>query len=151
MSTKLREHNAGVFVAVGAVFCLLLALGRAIDPRDHVIAGRPLAVTMSDFRYSLSTPRIAPGYVTIHVHNAGPSTHEMIMAKTDLPADKLPLKPDGLTVNEHVLDEITTIELVHYDTRRTVTLKVAPGHYVFFCNLEGHYLNKMHAELVVAP
>ena len=32
---------------------------------------------------------------------------------------------------------------------RTLHLKLAPGRYIFFCNMAGHYLGGMHHEVVV--
>ena len=32
---------------------------------------------------------------------------------------------------------------------RSLLLRLAPGHYVLFCNLEGHYLGGMHASIEV--
>ena len=33
---------------------------------------------------------------------------------------------------------------------QTLTLDLAPGHYVFVCNLPGHYQQGMHASLTVS-
>ena len=33
--------------------------------------------------------------------------------------------------------------------RQTLVLHLAPGHYVLYCNLEGHYLGGMYAALTV--
>ena len=38
------------------------------------------------------------------------------------------------------------IDLWHTDT---LVLRLPPGHYVVFCNLEGHYLGGMHTLLEV--
>jgi uncharacterized cupredoxin-like copper-binding protein len=32
---------------------------------------------------------------------------------------------------------------------QTLRLHLAPGRYVFFCNMAGHFLGGMHAEVVV--
>jgi len=32
---------------------------------------------------------------------------------------------------------------------RALTVHLSPGRYVFFCNMEGHYMAGMHTEVVV--
>jgi uncharacterized cupredoxin-like copper-binding protein len=33
---------------------------------------------------------------------------------------------------------------------KTLTIDLAPGHYVFLCNLPGHYQSGMHVDVTVA-
>ena len=63
----------------------------------------------------------------------------------------LPLRADGLTVNEEAIQtrEAGTLEPGHAGAVRDLQLHLAPGRYVLFCNMEGHYMGGMHAELVV--
>ena len=42
-------------------------------------------------------------------------------------------------------------ESVQLDERHQLDLDLDPGHYVLFCNLEGHYLGGMHVDLEVQP
>jgi uncharacterized cupredoxin-like copper-binding protein len=83
--------------------------------------------------------------------NGGPTTHEFLVVRTDRAPDKLPLQRDGLTVNEDApgIDLLEEAEGLDIDDRRTLTLRLTPGHYVLYCNLEGHYLGGMHAALTV--
>jgi uncharacterized cupredoxin-like copper-binding protein len=34
-------------------------------------------------------------------------------------------------------------------TTKTLTIDLAPGHYVFLCNLPGHYQSGMHVDVTV--
>ena len=91
------------------------------------------------------------GTVSFRILNQGPTTHEYIVVRTDRAPDKLPLQRDGLTVNEDapgidLLDEVGGLDI---DDRQTMILRLAPGNYVMYCNLEGHYLGGMHAALTV--
>ena len=81
---------------------------------------------------------MAVGDVVLQVHNDAPATHEFVVVRTNLPADRLPLGPDGLTVNEDWLDGVGELNEVPAGTVGTLHLTLAPGRYVFFCNLEGH-------------
>ena len=91
------------------------------------------------------------GTVTFRVRNQGPTSHEFVVVRTDLAPDKLPLQDDGLTVDE----EKKGVELVEeaggldIDEHENLVVRLTPGHYVMYCNFEGHYLGGMHAALTV--
>jgi len=66
--------------------------------------------------------------------------------RTDLASGALPLKADGLTVDEEskALHRIDSIEQLNLGNTGDLSLNLKPGHYVLYCNLEGHYLGGMH-------
>ena len=76
-------------------------------------------------------------------------TYEFVIVRTDFPSDQLPIGADGLSVNEDQLRPAGEIGEVESGTTQTLALHLAPGRYVFFCNLEGHYLGGMHGVLEV--
>jgi hypothetical protein len=111
-------------------------------------AQRGFNVQVRDF--AIKAPkRILAGAVVLRVSNAGPDTHELLLARED--GRKLPLRSDNLTVDEERLESRTigALEGVQPDTRHSWTLVLQPGRYVLFCNMSGHYLGGMHRELVV--
>ena len=115
-------------------------------------SGERLPVTVRDFRITLSSSTVPRGPLTFVVHDRGPSTHEFIVARTDLAANALPLRPDGLTIDEdssqiRMVGEIGDLDIGDTDA---LSLRLAPGHYVLFCNIEGHYLGGMHAAFEVS-
>jgi uncharacterized cupredoxin-like copper-binding protein len=89
--------------------------------------------------------------VVFLVHDKGPSTHEFNVVRTDLPADRLPLRPDGLTVDEDspLIHFIGGIDELDIGDNGMLRVRLLPGRYVLFCNLEGHYLGGMHVLLDV--
>ena len=91
------------------------------------------------------------GLVRFRLGNNGPSTHEFVVVRTDRASDKLPLQRDGLTVDEEGpgVEHVDEAEGLDIADHRTLTLSLAPGHYVLFCNMEGHYLGGMHAAFAV--
>jgi uncharacterized cupredoxin-like copper-binding protein len=110
--------------------------------------GAVIAVSEKDF--AIEAPAtIASGNVTFSVTNQGPATHEFVVVRSDLSPDDLPIGPDGLSADEDALTDVGEINQVNYGSTETLHLSLPPGRYVFFCNLEGHYLGGMHAGLVV--
>ena len=108
-------------------------------------------VLLKDFEVRQETTVVPAGTVSFLVRNQGPTTHEVIVVRTDLAPDKLPLQSDGLTVDEEergvkLLEEVEGLDI---DDRETLILDLAPGRYVLYCNLEGHYLGGMYEALIV--
>jgi uncharacterized cupredoxin-like copper-binding protein len=113
--------------------------------------GTVVDVLLDDFHVHRTTARVPAGMVRFRLSNNGPSTHEFIVVRTDRASDQLPLQRDGLTVDEEGpgVDQVDEAEGLDIADRRTLTLSLAPGHYVLFCNMEGHYLGGMHAAFTV--
>jgi uncharacterized cupredoxin-like copper-binding protein len=89
--------------------------------------------------------------VTFEVNNA-PDTglaHELVMLKTDLAADKLPVA-DG-QVPESQFKKMGEVEGIDPGKNRRLILKLVPGRYVLVCNQPGHYSMGMHTSLLVTP
>jgi uncharacterized cupredoxin-like copper-binding protein len=112
------------------------------------IAGPLLRVTERDFR--IKAPRsIEAGRVRLHVHNLGPDTHELLLVRVR--SGYLPLRTDGLTVDEDKLEPLHPVNVEGMERGKSEEVRVvlAPGRYVLFCNMAGHYLSGMRATLVV--
>jgi uncharacterized cupredoxin-like copper-binding protein len=130
------------------VAALASALGGCGSAQHAPARGAAVSVTEKDFH--ISAPSTLPaGEVAFTVHNEGPERHEFIVAR--LGTSALPLRADGLTVDEETLDkqEAGELEPGERGSVRTLRLKLAPGRYVFFCNMAGHYLGGMRHEVVV--
>jgi uncharacterized cupredoxin-like copper-binding protein len=148
--TRTRRRWAWTLALVPAVLALAvpLTLARRHDPTPR---GTPVNVLLGDFTLRRDVDVVPAGTVRFRILNQGPTTHQLIVVRTDLAPDKLPLQRDGLTVNEDapgidLLDEVGGLDI---DDRQTLVLRLAPGNYVLYCNLEGHYLGGMHASLAV--
>jgi uncharacterized cupredoxin-like copper-binding protein len=113
--------------------------------------GTPLNVRLDDFNVRRDAAVVPAGIVSFRILNEGPTTHELIVVRTNHASEKLPLQRDGLTVDEEgpgidLLDEAEGLDI---DDRETLVLDLAAGNYVLYCNLEGHYLGGMHEALTV--
>jgi uncharacterized cupredoxin-like copper-binding protein len=87
--------------------------------------------------------------VRFDVRNAGPDDHELILVRDR--ERTLPLRLDGLTVNEEALQRVTiaALEPAGPGADRRLRLRLAKGRYEVFCNMAGHYMAGMHATFVV--
>ncbi len=110
----------------------------------------PPLLHVSERDFHISAPStLKAGEYTFQVHNKGPTDHEFIIAPTQ--TGSLPLRPDGLTVDEEALERLEpgSLEPGAPGAVRDLTVVLKPGRYVLFCNMEGHYMAGMHTELVV--
>jgi len=92
--------------------------------------------------------RVAAGIVTLAVHNDGPDQHELIVVR--LAGKPLPLRGDGITIDEERLGkaEVGSLEPGTTGSVRELRLDLPPGRYRVFCNMYGHYMSGMSADLV---
>ena len=121
----------------------------ACSPARPGASGQLFDITIRDFKVRPSSPTAPAGVVTLSVSNIGPTTHEFVVVRTNLPDGELPIGADGLSVDEDRLDDVEEIEGIEDGSTEQVTVQLKPGRYVFFCNFEGHYLAGMHAAVRV--
>jgi hypothetical protein len=144
-----RRRHAAFGLALVAM--LVGAVATGCSRGDAAPRGRVVNVYERDFKLTTLVERVPAGLVTFRVHNSGPSTHEFLVDRSDVSADALPLRPSQLSVNEESpqLDNLGELREVRLGSTRELTLRLQPGHYVVFCNLEGHYRGGMYAALEV--
>jgi uncharacterized cupredoxin-like copper-binding protein len=131
---------------------LALAVPLTVARRDEPTPrGTPLNVLLKDFEVRQEATVVPAGTVSFRIRNEGPTSHELIVVRTDLAPGKLTLQDDGLTVDEEadgieLVDDVNSLDI---DDRETLVLDLTPGHYVLYCNFEGHYLGGMYEALTV--
>jgi uncharacterized cupredoxin-like copper-binding protein len=110
-----------------------------------------VVVVEHDFGLVASPLLVRAGTVTLHIENHGPSTHELNVDETGVGSGALSLRANSLQVDEESgqLHPVDSISGVRVGTTQDLVLHLAPGRYVLFCNLEGHYLGGMHVGLDV--
>lgn len=139
--------------ALGLVLlALAIAVPLTVARRDEPTPRGTLQnVLLKDFEVQQEATVVPAGTVSFRIRNQGPTTHEVIFVRTELAPDKLTLQGDGLTVDEEArgIKFIEEVEGLDIDDRQTLVLDLTPGHYVLYCNLEGHYLGGMYEALTV--
>ena len=145
------HRPAGARLAVRHLAVLAVVLLAAAACSRSAPPGQQVRVSLRDFHIRTSAATVPGGTVTFEVSSRGPTTHEFVVVRTDLSAGALPIGPDGITVDEESprLGHVGEAPDVDIAGATALTLQLAPGHYVLFCNLEGHYLAGMHTSLTV--
>jgi uncharacterized cupredoxin-like copper-binding protein len=130
---------------------LFSAVLSACSSKNSQARGARVVVVEHDFKITASTNSVPAGMVTLQVKNHGPSTHEINVDETSVGSGALPLLANSLQVNEDSssLHNVGSLSGIRVGTTQDLTLRLKPGHYVLFCNLEGHYLGGMHVALEV--
>jgi len=125
-------------VATGTV--LLAACGGGGGERNTSTpgGGSHVNVTLKEWSLTPDPASVPAGGVTFAATNDGSVEHEMVLLKTDLAADALPIA--GGAVDEGAAgDVIDEIPAFASGATQTLTLALEPGAYVLFCNISGHY------------
>ena len=150
--TRVGRRWAWALALVLAALALAVAVPVTVARQDEPApSGTPVNVRLEDFKVRRDAAFVPAGAVSFRIRNQGPTSHEFIVVRTERAPDELPLQSDGLTVDEEgpgveLLDEVGGLDI---DDRQTLDLRLTPGHYVMYCNLEGHYLGGMYAALTV--
>jgi uncharacterized cupredoxin-like copper-binding protein len=139
-----------VRLAMGFVLALAVSgCGGTSKPGSAGSGKNVVPVVERDFHIELPT-RVAAGIVTFSVRNEGPDQHELIVVR--LSGTALPLRGDGITIDEERLGkaEIGSLEPGPAGSVRELRLDLPPGRYRLFCNMYGHYMSGMSADVVAA-
>jgi uncharacterized cupredoxin-like copper-binding protein len=123
----------------------------AVACGGSAVAAPPKAVTatVTEFKIATDALKVAAGDVTFTITNKGAATHEFVVVRTDLAPDALPKDAEGLVAEGGSLTKVDEVEDVTPGTSKTLTVKLEPGKYAFFCNLAGHYVGGMHGGVEV--
>jgi hypothetical protein len=140
LSSWLRRRTLVVLPVLLVVGCNQAGTAsRAAESRVRILE--------SDFRIVVKPDHIPAGEAEFVVRNQGPDTHELIIVGSR--RSQLPLRLDGLTVDEEALHAVATVEGVAPKGEGRVRIHLAPGRYEVFCNMAGHFMAGMHGVLVV--
>jgi uncharacterized cupredoxin-like copper-binding protein len=105
---------------------------------------KPVAVKLTEWAVKPSTSTIDHGRVTFDVTNDGKAAHELVVLRTSKPAGQL---GSGTRISEQ--GHVGEAGDLPAGASKQLKLTLAPGHYSLVCNLPGHYMSGMHADLTV--
>lgn len=135
-------------IAVGAIAVLSListACGtKAPSKSDDDGAGKQasagtIAVELKEMTVTADPTSIATGSVKFTATNAGAMGHELVILKTDLAADALPVEAGKASEGGQGVEMIGKIVEFAGGETESATFDLVPGKYVLICNIAGHY------------
>ena len=100
---------------------------------------------LTEWAINPASPVLKAGNVKFTAVNDGKVPHEMVVLKTDAPADSLPVK-DGRVSEDDSVGEIGELESGK-SGKTEIDLKA--GKYILVCNIAGHYEQGMYTEMTV--
>jgi uncharacterized cupredoxin-like copper-binding protein len=134
----LLRRGAAVSGAAALAAAILLG-GVAADASSSV------SVKLTDFKVTSSAKSVGHGKVKFIVANKASDEHELIIIKTSKKASALPVS--GGRASEK--GSVGEVELAGHKSK-SLTLNLKKGHYALICNVKGHYMGGMHADLTVS-
>src|SRR5436305_12547250 len=132
---------------VPALMALALFLGACAGPAAEAPSGSQVVAELADYKITVNVPSVKAGSIKIGVRNLGTMDHSFQVIKTDLPPDKLPT--DGASAKAKEDGKVGEIASIPAGKSAAVTVNMAPGKYVFICNIASHYQLGMHVGFTV--
>ncbi|MEP7060176.1 MAG: cupredoxin domain-containing protein [Actinomycetota bacterium] len=116
--------------------------------------GSGVPVTVAEWSVTPPVSTLPSGKTTFTVTNSGTITHEFVVLSTDTAAADIAIKsfegePDRINEDTAGTNVGETGDM-QPGTTKTLKINLAPGHYVFFCNLPGHYGQGMHVDFTIS-
>lgn len=104
----------------------------AFQPQDV-----QLVVELSDYAVSANAPAVRAGETKIGVRNRGSQPHDLVVLRTDLAPERLPL--DAGRAKAHEPGLVARTKELRSGGTAALTVTLEPGRYVLICNVAGHY------------
>jgi uncharacterized cupredoxin-like copper-binding protein len=139
---KLNHYTRSLYVA-GLVAALSTTAVANIRADQNAVVN----IELKEWHIQSDTDHVKAGPVTFRASNHGKEQHELVIVKTDLPLDRLPMH-DGKVDEDEAGKFIGEIEEFSPGSTQEVSFELKPGRYVLFCNivereddgkLESHY------------
>jgi len=138
-----RKGARTAALVAGLLVAITLGMGMA-NAQDATVN-----VDLDEWSIAPDVSSVAAGDIEFVAANIGAVEHELVILKTDLAADALPVS--GGRVDEHGagVEEIGEIEEFGAGATESATFTLAAGDYVLICNIAGHYEEGMTAAFAV--
>lgn len=107
-----------------------------------------VSVTLTEMKVQPAQASVLAGPVRFTVANAGAALHELVILKTTLAEDKLPVRATDATKVEET-GSVGELEDVAAGATGSLDVTLTVGSYVLICNKPGHYAAGMHTAFSV--
>jgi len=153
---KIIYNRATQLLAVIFIYSGLFVDAVADDQAGISMSDNVVNITLKEWRIKSDQKHVKAGPVMFKVNNIGKEKHELVIVKTDLAVDKLPMR-DGKVIEDEAGEVIGEVEEFPPNTIQEATFELTPGRYVLFCNIaemehgeiESHYSEGMRIVIKV--
>lgn len=126
-------------------------------PYSAVSANSTLHVMLQEWRIIADKKVVPAGPLKISVQNRGQETHEIVLLRTDLPHNNLPMQASGGISEEKAGKLVNELEDLTPRSKKSMHVNLKPGNYVLLCNMveiedgekEQHYSMGMRTAFTV--
>lgn len=146
-----HPRGEGLILALVRPALLLLALALAAcaggaAPEVDVSKGQ-IRADLREYAMGLTSTTVRSGEVAFVARNVGSTPHELVVIRTDLAADKLPVDQQTQKASEQ--GRVDGTNEIAPGKSLNLRVQLPPGHYVVICNVPTHYQLGMRADLTV--
>lgn len=108
-----------------------------------------VSVTMDEFSVAADPTSTGSGQITFNLSNEGAVLHELLVVRTEVAEDDLPISSGAVDVENPALDVLGEILNIAGGASGETTAPLPAGNYVLICNVPGHYNAGMHTPFTV--
>ena len=145
---------------LAAVVPVALVAGIAVASGGTPEDGRTVTVTLDEYTLVADRAAVPAGTIRFDTRNPGAIDHELLIVRTDLAPDALPMGLEGPAVtlagdvvlgkpHRHNTGTSGLDRHVKPNGRLVEEVRLTPGDYVLLCSLPGHYAAGQRAALAV--
>ncbi len=143
----LKVVTAALLLSAGTVAC-------GDDASSSEPKATKITVTLKEWEFVPTAASAPAGMITLEVVNQGKEVHELVLFKTDLAPEEMPVDEEGAVDERGAgLELIDEVEDVKPGETKSFMVDLAPGNYVMACNVvengERHFMNKMYKAFTV--
>lgn len=131
---------------VGAMV-LAVAVGACGGRGGGGDGAQKISVELKEYALVPSASSVTSGQVAFEARNTGSIPHELVVLKTDLAPDALPVQEGKVDEEAPGVEAIGEIEEFEGGKTMSASFDLEPGTYVLICNVAGHYGLGMRASL----
>jgi uncharacterized cupredoxin-like copper-binding protein len=106
-------------------------------------------VRLEEYTISVADSEVPSGPVSFRAENLGAIEHELVVLRTNLDPDDLPVKDSEARTNARGIREVGATKRIHAGEEEILALRLRPGRYALICNVPGHYQSGMRTGLRV--
>jgi uncharacterized cupredoxin-like copper-binding protein len=111
-----------------------------------------VSVKLSSFKIEPSAVTAKAGAITFDVTNGAPDVqHEFVVVKLDKAGADLPYDAAANEIDEAKVNSPGEVPELDPGAKGSITLTLAPGNYLFLCNIAAHYKSGMVTTFTVTP